>query len=101
MQRIWRFVLGIYLGPQPDVEVADLCRMLDLPDPEQDHGEALLVAAARWLDPTETTDWAGSWEDAAAQLLSDLRFEPAQSPVERDHSSGTVGRTMARITPSP
>jgi hypothetical protein len=79
LQRIWRFVLGIYLGSQSDIDVADLCRALDLPDPEQDHGEALLAAVARWLDPTETTDWAGGWEDAAAQLLSDLRFEAPQS----------------------
>jgi hypothetical protein len=67
------------LSDAPAVRVADLCRMLDLPNAEQDHGEALLAAVSRWLDPTETTDWAGGWENAAAQLLSDLRFEPAHA----------------------
>ncbi|HEY8286854.1 MAG TPA: hypothetical protein VIJ28_20885 [Chloroflexota bacterium] len=79
LQRIWRFVLDIYRGSQAIIDVADLCRMLDLPNAEQDHGEALLAAVSRWLDPTETTDWAGGWENAAAQLLSDLRFEPAHA----------------------
>lgn len=78
LQRIWHFVLRIYLGSQPAIDVEALRHRLGLPSPEQDHGEALLVAAAQWLDPSETIDWVAGWEDAAAQLLSDLRFADAQ-----------------------
>jgi hypothetical protein len=74
LQRIWHFVLRIYLGPQPAIDVEVLCHTLGLPSPEQDHGEALLMAVAEWLDPSKTVDWASSWEDVAEQLLSDLRF---------------------------
>jgi hypothetical protein len=75
LQHIWGFVLRIYLGDQPRITVEDLCETLGLPFPSEEHGDALLRAAAQLLDPAGTINWASSWEDAADQLLTDLRLK--------------------------
>ena len=81
LQRVWGFVLPLYLPGQPRIMVDDLVASLGLPRPEEEGGEALLDAAARTLAGPYPFDWKSGWEDAADQLLTQLRLAAIPRPV--------------------
>ncbi len=74
LQRIWRYVLALYLPAQAPIALDSLISALGLPPVEEREGEALLAAAAGLLAGSFPIDWADAWEDAADHLLTELRL---------------------------
>lgn len=74
LQQIWSFVLPLYLPAQERIPIADLVAEFALSGPEDNDGEALLERAAQLLKGPFPYDWVGAWEDAAEQLLTQLRL---------------------------
>jgi hypothetical protein len=74
LQQIWSFVLPLYLPAQERIPIADLVAEFALSGPEGNDGEALLERAAQLLNGPFPYDWVGAWEDAAEQLLTQLRL---------------------------